>query len=46
MRRESKKARTRRILLTGAGFGLAVGVLVTFVAAKTVIERQEKQLTA
>lgn len=46
MRRESKKERTRRILLTGAGFGLAVGVLVTFVAAKTVIERQEKQLTA
>lgn len=46
MRRESKRAKTRRILLTGVGFGLAVGVLVTFVAAKTVIERQESELTA
>lgn len=46
MRRESKRARTRRILLTGAGFGLAVGVIVTFVAAKAVIDRQEEQLTA
>lgn len=46
MRRESKKGRTRRILLIGVGFGLAVGVLVTFVAAKVVIQRQEEQLTA
>ena len=45
MRRESKRARARRILLTGMGFGLAAGVLVTFAAAKTVVERQEKRLT-
>ncbi|HJD46296.1 MAG TPA: D-alanyl-D-alanine carboxypeptidase family protein [Candidatus Mediterraneibacter norfolkensis] len=46
MRRESKRAKTRRTLLTGAGFGLAAGVLVTFVAARTVIERQEEELAA
>ena len=31
------------ILLTGMGFGLAAGVLVTFVAAKAVVDRQEEQ---
>ena len=46
MRRESRRARTRRILLTGMGFGLAAGVLVTFVAAKAVVDRQEEQFTA
>lgn len=46
MRHESKRARVRRILLTGVGFGLTAGVLVTFVAAKAVIDRQMKELTA
>lgn len=32
--------------MTGMGFGLAVGVLVTFVAAKAVIDRQVEALTA
>ncbi len=46
MRRESRKAKTRRILLTGGTAGLAVGILLTVFAARAVVKEHEATLTA